>query len=145
MSHRMACEDSDRVAAIVALAGAVWADPSLCPASEPVAVLAVHGTADVVIAYGGGTVPGETDPYPSAPTTAATWGEKNGCAGSELGAALDLVTDLPGAETRVDRALGCVAGGAAELWTIEGGGHVPVFGPDWGERVWGFLAAHPKP
>ena len=37
-------------------------------------------------------------------------------------------------------------GGAAALWTIQGGSHVPTFNrPTWGEQVWSWFAAHPKP
>jgi hypothetical protein len=33
-----------------------------------------------------------------------------------------------------------------QLWTIDGGAHIPTLNqPAWGEDVWGFLSAHPKP
>ena len=38
---------------------------------------------------------------------------------------------------------GCPAG-PSDLWTIEGGGHVPAFNEHWAPAMWSFLAAHPK-
>jgi polyhydroxybutyrate depolymerase len=143
MSHRMACERADRIAAIVALAGTVWNDPGACSASAPVAIAHAHGTMDSVILYGGGMVFGQA-PYPSADMTAATWRTKNGCTGTADAGTLDL-DNLPGAETAVTRGAGCPAGGAVELWRMEGVEHVPNLTPDWPTAVWAFLAANPKP
>ncbi len=56
---------------------------------------------------------------------------------------LDLDSGLPGAETKVERYDGCQA--AVELWTIQGGSHVPALQPIWGETIYGFLSSHPKP
>jgi polyhydroxybutyrate depolymerase len=140
MSHRMACDAADQVAGIVALAGDVWKDPSHCNPSTPVAVLQVHGTVDTMVPYDGSTL------EPSAPQSVATWAQKNGC-GSELVDAqqsLDLDEVVAGAETRIDRHA-CTRG-AAELWTMQGVGHVPNFRqPDWGNTVLDWLMAHPKP
>lgn len=144
MAHRLACELSDRIAAIVSLAGAVWNDPAACPATSGVAVAQVHGTLDTIVQYGGG-IGNSGGMYPSAPTTLATWQGKNGCTGDQPGAALDLVTNLAGAETSVTRSIGCRPGGAAELWTITGGAHVPLLRAAWAAEVWSFFAAHPKP
>ena len=58
MSYRMACTHPELVAAIVSLAGATFGNPADCAPSAPVAVLQIHGTADDVIAYGGGTIQG---------------------------------------------------------------------------------------
>jgi polyhydroxybutyrate depolymerase len=145
MSHRMACDRADRVAAIASLAGANWADPEQCEPSEPVSVLQVHGDADGTILYGGGGI-GENG-YPSAADTVASWAASNGCEG-ELEATdvrLDLDSAMADDETRVDRYADCPDGAAVELWTIEGGGHVPgLVQPAWPEAVLDFLLAHPR-
>jgi polyhydroxybutyrate depolymerase len=142
MSHRLACDIADRVAAIVSLAGVVWNDPALCTPSAPVSVAQVHGTDDETILYAGGTALAR---YPSAEETVAIWRDKNGCTGTGAPSTLDLETVLAGAETTITPATGCSAGVAVELWSIAGGSHVPSFANDWGERVWAFLSAHPKP
>ncbi|MBX3196851.1 MAG: alpha/beta hydrolase fold domain-containing protein [Labilithrix sp.] len=145
MAHRMACELSAEIAGIVSLAGAAYADPAKCAASQPVAVLQVHGDADETVSYAGGTLVAGAGAYPSAKATVATWAEKNGCdaALTATGDTLDLDTGLAGAETTIERHA-CTAG-AAELWTIAGGAHIPSFGAAWAERLYGFLEAHPKP
>jgi polyhydroxybutyrate depolymerase len=61
------------------------------------------------------------------------------------GPALDLEADLPGAETTSEAFTGCDPGGHAELWTIEGGGHLPALSADFSTLVIDFLFAHPKP
>jgi polyhydroxybutyrate depolymerase len=71
MAHRLACDLSDRIAAIVSLAGAVWADPSSCRPTEPISVAQLHGTADFLIRFDGGKLAGV--PYPGAVETVAMW------------------------------------------------------------------------
>jgi polyhydroxybutyrate depolymerase len=147
MSHRMACDRADRVAAIVSLAGATWADPAECKPSGPVAILQVHGSADETILYGGGDLFGVA--YPSAADTVATWADLNGCTGALETASprLDLDDAVPGAETLVERHAGCPAVGAeVELWTLEESGHIPgLNNPAWPQAFVEFLLAHPKP
>lgn len=140
MSHRMACDSAARIAGIVALAGDVWKDPSKCNPTAPVAVLQVHGDADTLVPYGGSAT------EPSAMESVATWAAKNGCTGGlqSTGQTLDLDSKLPGNETTVAR-WSCTAG-AAELWTIQGGQHVPNFNmPEWGNDVFDWLMQHPRP
>jgi len=146
MSHRMACDRADRVAAIASLAGATWSDPAMCQPSEPVAVLQVHGDDDQVILYGGGGFQGGV--YPAAVDTVGTWAEKNGCSG-ELEATdtrLDLDADVKADETRVERFAGCPSVSTeVELWTLEGAGHVPdLVQPTWPAEMVEFLLAHAK-
>lgn len=145
MAHRMACELATRVSGIVALAGDVWEDASRCKPARPVAVLQVHGDRDLVIPYDGGTIFGRTEQIPSAPESIATWAALDGCTGglAATGERLDLDSSLAGTETRVKR-WSCTAG-AAELWTIEDGGHIPSLRkPTWGDAVFGWLEAHAR-
>jgi polyhydroxybutyrate depolymerase len=149
MSHRLACDLSPRVAAIVSLAGANWNDITKCKPTAPINVLEVHGDSDVIVYYNGGNFFGHD--YPSAMTTATDWATLNGCKGplADTGETLDLDTLLPGAETSVARFGQCPEHGDVELWTMHGGGHVPAFAaapapPVWAETVWSFFAAHPK-
>lgn len=145
MSHRMACERADRIAAIVSLAGAVWKDETKCTPSEPVSVLQAHGTLDTVILYGGGFNLGFE--YPGAEETVATWATKNGCASTttHLMPDSDLVTDLLGDETERIAYDGCPAAGAAELWRIKGASHLPTFNGSWANAIYDWMLAHPKP
>ena len=144
MSHRMACDKSERVAAIVSLAGANWKTLSKCNPTDKVSVLQVHGTLDNTIAYNGGSNFGFV--YPSANETVQGWATKNGCTGAiaSLPGTLNIDTNVLGAET-TKAAFTCANGGAAELWTMTGGGHIPGLDAVWGTEVWNFLSAHPKP
>jgi polyhydroxybutyrate depolymerase len=127
MSYRLACDIAERIAAIASLAGATWADVSKCNPSEPVSVLHVHGTADVAIAYDGGTNPPNGGQYPGAATSVVTWAGYDGCRAESLTTAgtLDLDSSLPGEETVVTRVDGCPDGIGVELWTLQGGSHNP--------------------
>ncbi len=146
MSYRMACDHAATIAAVVDLAGANTADPSACAASEPVSVLHIHGDADQVINYLGGTQPNGAT-YPGAATTVADWAALNGCdAQPTVGIAqVDIVESIAGAEAVPSTFSGCPAGIDVELLTIPGGTHVPVLAPTFASTVFDFLEAHPKP
>lgn len=146
MSHRMACERADMVAAVASLAGAVWKDPSKCNPSAPIGVLQIHGTDDQTVLYAGGdTLNGGV--YPGAVETTEIWAQKNGCSSTPTaGEAIDIDQPLGGAETNVSKyETGCQPGGAAELWTMQGAGHVPGLGPNFAPKVMDWLFAHAKP
>jgi polyhydroxybutyrate depolymerase len=119
MAYRYACERAPRVAAIASMAGADWLDAARCAASEPVAVLQIHGDADPIIKYGGGNI-GDPDvfplfnrygiampsggvhegSYPGARAMTEAWARRDGCEGpAETGSPFDLDRQLPGAET----------------------------------------------
>jgi polyhydroxybutyrate depolymerase len=145
MSHRLACDRADRIAAIVALAGDVWNDDAKCDPSEGVSVLQVHGTLDETILYTGGWLVRAW--YPSAKNSVSTWGAKNQCTGAlaPTGTPMDLDSSLSGAETTSEAFSGCAPGTAAELWTIKGGKHSPSFNANWPVAFYDWLMAHPKP
>ncbi|MCI0477861.1 MAG: hypothetical protein L0Y55_16590, partial [Anaerolineales bacterium] len=61
MSYRLACELSDKIAAIAPVAGALY---GACKPTQPVAVIAFHGTADQHVLYDGGAPNVKADPHP---------------------------------------------------------------------------------
>lgn len=150
MAHRLACDLSDRITAIVSIAGAQWLDRTKCTPTSHVAVLEIHGDADGSVKYAGGrlTPPSDTYPldlypqYPSAHTTITQWASLNGCGPviARLALRFDLERSLPGKETRVARFTSC-EGGDVELWTMEGGQHIPALNyRRWPGPVFDFLA-----
>jgi polyhydroxybutyrate depolymerase len=156
MSYRLACVHPDLIAALVSLAGASFANPADCAPSAPVAVLEIHGTADDVIAFKGGTIEGIgsgrlMSSYPGAETTVNSWATYDGCGAtpSALDERVDVDVDLSAAgapaEASVTRWTGCKPGGAVELWTVPGGGHDPTISASFPDAVLDFLQAHPKP
>jgi len=141
MSHRLGCELSDKIAGIVSLAGAQWSDPTRCVPTKPIAVAEIHGTLDTLIGYGGSAN------FPSAHQTVEIWANRNRCTGALTygGDNLDLDGLLLGAETKVERYTGCPAQGPVELWSIQGGSHVPTLSAYFTSSIYSFLMAHPKP
>ena len=152
MAYRMACECADLVAGIASRAGPRALDFGLCQPSEPVNILHDHGTADTMVTYWGGafTIPSSpfnSFPNPSAMRNLQNWAGYNGCSDPVTDAApsLDSTSDVPGLDTVVTRYMTCPPGGAVELWTINGGGHVPTPSAGFSTRVIDWLLAHPKP
>lgn len=144
MSHRIAYEHPDRIAAIASLAGAAQAGERPAPGS-PVSVLQIHGTADEVIEYGGGEI--NDARYPGARATVAQWARWNGCERTAQGReARDLDASLPGHESgALVYVAGCAPGGEVALWTISSGGHTPPLSESFAAQVVEWLYAHPKP
>lgn len=139
MSYRLACELSERVTAIVSLAGADFLGDTDCVPTLGVSVLQVHGTTDETIAYAGNAY------YPAARDGVLRWAARDGCDAttSTAGAPLDLVSALPGAETTVEQwNTGCAPGLDVELWSITGGTHIPSFNSDWSPAVADWLLRH---
>ncbi len=146
MSYRMACDHADKVAAIASLAGATFADVEACTPSAPVSVLQIHGTVDEVIRFDGAGILGRD--YPSAATTVETWADYNECAATQpvpSDVELDIENRVEGAETTTEAFRGCPAGIGVELWTINGGPHIPAVSPLFAPAVVDFLLSHPKP
>lgn len=144
MSHRLACERPDLIAAVASLAGSTYLDPTKCKAAQPVSVLQIHGTNDDTVLYAGEMKDGIG--YPSAENTVASWAGKNGCEASPAQApAIDIDAVLEGNETLVTLHNNCQPGGAAELWTMQNASHVPGLGPNFAPAVVNWLFSHAKP
>ncbi|MEI7617790.1 MAG: alpha/beta fold hydrolase [Actinomycetota bacterium] len=144
MSYRMACDHADKIAAIASLAGATFSDISKCAPSEPVSVLEIHGTGDQTIKYAGDQIQGRG--YPGAQTTTATWAGYDGCAATSTTSPtkVDLEPGIDGAESSIAAFDGCPTGLGVELWSIEGGQHIPSVSPAFIGAIIDFLLAHPK-
>ncbi len=144
LSYRLACDRSDKIAAIASIAGATWTDTSKCKPEQGVSILQIHGTNDQTIKYDGGTTGFAT--YPSALTTVETWAEYNECApaaDTSPPAPKAIQENLPPATvTRYSK--NCRDGSVVELWTQPQGVHIPPFSATFPEQVVNFLLDHPK-
>lgn len=118
MANRLVCERADLVSAMAPVAGTIGAALP-CSPSRPVSVMAVHGTADPVVPFNGGTMMGRggASDIVSAPALAERWREINRCPGP-------LVND-PAATGEIQEmsATGCAGGTEVLLVSINGGGH----------------------
>jgi len=142
MSYRLACELSDKIAAIAPVEGAQ--DLPCHPASR-VSVMIFHGTADHLVPYDGGSTPFQLVSKRSDTSVAETvefWSKRDGCAATPQHTETE--------ELRTDVYAGCKDGTAVELYSIQGGHHMwPGLGisgnsvPATG-LIWSFFAQHPK-
>ncbi|MCX6430206.1 MAG: alpha/beta hydrolase-fold protein [Actinobacteria bacterium] len=144
MTHHMGCSEANRIAAIASFSGATYDDPKTCKPSSPISVLQIWGTADETIAYNGGSI--ISNAYPGALKTVASWAKLDSCSMKLISSTkkLDLEAKLAGAETSVSYYSGCKAKTSVELWTINGGAHVPSLVKNFASQVVDFLLAHPK-
>lgn len=143
LSHRLACEASDRIAAIAPVAGVLGVLP--CLPRRPVPVMHFHGTLDPLVSYYGLPLG-----FTSVPLTFAGWQLRQRCTGPEQ------VTYARGDARCVARG-GCTGGSEVVLCTIDRGGHtwpgglpIPVLGVtsrylDATGMMLDFFARHPMP
>lgn len=146
MSYRMACDHSETIAAIASLAGATYYHPEDCAPDVPVNVLQIHGTADSIVPYAGGSFAGV--PFPGAIASTEQWASFAGCSllPDVSAPPIDLDALIPGNETTVRRyRTNCSPEGSGELWSIQGGGHSPTLSSSFSRLIIEYLLAHPKP
>ena len=147
LSYRLACELSDKIAAVAPVSGGLRMAASACTPKRPVPLLHIHGTGDIVVPYNGGGL-GAANPVSYSIDAFKT---KNGCA---AGAGKVVLTNGDATCTKWD---GCTSGADVELCTITGGGHqwpggdtLPYGGTaspdlDSSETIAAFFEAHPLP
>jgi len=131
MAYRLACQMSERIAAIATMSGAFA--PLDCQPTRPVPVLAVHGTTDPVVAYEGASSPvGST---PGVEDWLAAWGERNECqSGPEVSPGPSPVTTLIAYSD-------CAADAEVLLYKVEGGGHT-WYGSKLGDQYPSFVVGN---
>lgn len=147
MAHRLGCELSKEIAAVVSLGGTASLQRSACHARRPVSVLQIHGDQDVGVRFDGGVnILGKGGGlYCGAGEMTARWARDDGCQRTcSAGEPVDLDSTIAGAETTVSTFNGCPAGTDVTLWTIQGGGHVPAVATRFPDLVWTWLEAHPR-
>ena len=147
MSYTVACNNSEKIAAIVNLNGASFVDMEMCGAKKPVSVLQINGTADELIHIEGGDVFDDPkQPYASVEVETGKWAQINGCsasAGVVNKKKFNYESVLAGSET-TKSAYKCPKGVDVEMWTIAGGAHLPKINAAFTAAVFDFLLAHKK-
>ena len=142
MANAMACNHSDRIAAIVDIAGGNYGKLSLCHPSQPINVLEVWGTKDVT--YSGNHILGKS--IAGAVKTIQRWAAIDACALSPIKnpQKIDIDSKQPGAETTVINYAQCKDGTEVEMWQIKGAEHQPQFSSRFDELMIQFLLSHPQ-
>lgn len=147
MTHRMACDHAEIIAAVANLAGSTWKDPARCDASQPVHSLRIHGTLDTIIRFKGGYIE-DAGPYPGAVASSIDWGTFLGCARvvDDSADRMNLDWLVPGRETHIYKVeKNCDLGGSVELWEMRRSWHVPLVTRLFARRVVEYFYSHPKP
>ncbi len=162
MSHRLACDRADVLAAIAPVAGANQAETSPgCAPTSPIPVLHLHGTDDPCWGFDGTIDTGLCDDpvaegvFFGVEPSMAGWRARNGCDGTTSTLLPDEVAD--GTTTRREDGTGCDVD--TVLLRIEGGGHTWPGGWQYlpertigrvaqdfhgNDVIWDFFAAHPR-
>jgi poly(3-hydroxybutyrate) depolymerase len=137
MSYQYLCTSKKQVAAIAGLAGSMDIDREQC-SGKSANVLHIHGDADATISYSGGALFSRS--YPAVSEVVKRWSKNNQCtAASEKKS--DLIAAMSGPETTTS--LFNCSNGSLELWTINGGVHVPVLDRGFADKVISWLTLKP--
>ena len=126
MAQRMACEQSDKVAAIASVAGSMTEKMAIaCKPSRAVPVLLIHGTEDPIIPWNGGFIAGfeEYGKVISARETVRFWAEHNKCNGTAVVSPEPDRDPQDGTRVQFEIFAGCSNKSEVTLVAIEGGGH----------------------
>jgi polyhydroxybutyrate depolymerase len=142
ISHRLACEMSDIIAAVAPVAGTLVTEP--CNPTRPMPVMHFHGTADPLVPFGGNPALG----MPPVVQMMQTWAERDRCA-------QETQTMYLAGDSSCARYPGCAGGAEVVLCIVDGGGHtwpggfqVPELGKtsidlDATAMMWDFFTRHP--
>jgi len=133
MATRLACERADLISAIAPVAGSLGA-AFPCAPSRSVSVLEVHGTADPVVPFDGGTMLGRGgySDIVAPPAMAQRWRELDRCPAP--------VEDAPVGAVHRLTATGCADGTEVVFVQVDGGGH--TWPADASQASGQFFAAH---
>jgi polyhydroxybutyrate depolymerase len=130
MANRLGCDRADVFAAIAPVSGTLGARVA-CNPSRPLAVLEVHGTADPLVPFDGGTMRGRggNSDIVSAPAMVERWRAADGCQGAPAAETLPSTGD--GIVVHRFTSTSCVAGTAVVFYQVDDGGHTWPGGPQY--------------
>lgn len=119
MSHRLACELSDKIAAIASVSGSMMPEVAeACNPTRPVPMMQIHGTGDPIVFYKGGPLTGM-----GIEEVVDFWVEKNNCLDDPLVTKVKNKAKLDLSKaTRYDY-LDCEGKTAVAFYKIKNGGH----------------------
>ena len=126
MSHRLAVELSDRIAAIAPVTANLSVVMSRKTPKAPTPVMILNGTKDPLVPYDGGQVRvlGQNrGAILSTDATIAWWRLHNRCSGTHTRVALPDRSPRDGTRVFVDKYTDCKGGAPVILVRVEGGGH----------------------
>jgi len=127
-SQRLACELSDRIAAIGVVAIQLPENlPSSCAPKRPVSVLMMPGTEDPLVPWEGGEIGfrrgRKFGRVLSVPESMRFWAKQNQCLGSSVVSYEPDRDPKDGTRVRREAYVPCGEGAEVVLYAVEGGGH----------------------
>ena len=158
MAYRVACELSDRIAAVAPVAGTMAVDA--CKPARPVPVIAFHGTADRHVPFLGGKGAQSISGVPYTPVGESVewWRAFDHCPEAP---ATSEIPDRAGDGTSVTRKAwsGCRDGSEVDLYVVANGGHtwpgvrtrlkaelgISTENLSASDAMWDFFRRHPLP
>lgn len=163
MSFRLACELSEKIAAIAPVAGAMPLDLQyICQPSKPVSALIISGTEDPLVPWEGGEITynnRKLGKVLSVPDTVSYWVGVNNCTKNPDISWLPDSDPNDGTTVKVEIYNHSTKNISIILYQIEGGGHTWPGGNqyfavsrigktcrdfDANEAIWQFFSSHPK-
>jgi polyhydroxybutyrate depolymerase len=149
MSFVLSCTLGDKIAAVGLVASAQTLPFEWCPDTRPVPMIAIHGTADPVTPYHGGTSWVSRRGFPDIPGWVEKWARRNQCAPQAVDR--DVARDI----TRRSY-YRCAYNADVVLYSVRGGGHTWPGGeplPEWmvgktsnsidaSQEMWQFFKQH---
>jgi polyhydroxybutyrate depolymerase len=144
MSHRLACELADRIAAVAPVAGVMGL--MTCNPSRPISVMHFHGTADPLVPYQGSPQMG----FPGVEAMFNDWAKRDGCTAAPI-------ESFRKGDSHCSSYKGCPGDNEVILCTVDNGGHTWPGGtpiPGLGnttmdisatDAMWDFFLRHPLP
>ena len=148
MTILLACRLAGRIAAFAPISADSYTIPGGCHPGRPVPFLDIHGTADALLHYNGGSSGDNTDwPFPALPQFLRSWATRDGCTSGPL---IFLQQQGQAGQPGVTgmQWTGCQGNVRVVHYRINGGGHQwppAIEGHTPAEILWQFFRAYPLP
>lgn len=153
MSYHLACEMSDRIAAIASVTGTMsYEELANCEPARSMPVMEIHGNWDLVVPYNGNAS------FAPAPEAVQFWVEHNACPNPPTHTDVPNTSSLDLCTASFEHYEGCNDDSEVIFYTIDRGGHtwpgsdipVPALGnTNWdfeaSEVIWEFFKQHQHP
>lgn len=121
LTNRLACEASDIFKAVAPVAGTIQIDE--CKPKNPVPILMVHGTSDLIVPFDGGVGNDsvtKNNMFVSVPQALKDWSVRNGCDDKEV---VKLVASSKTEDVTTDKIEYTNCSASTILYQVNGGGH----------------------
>ncbi|MDA9563439.1 T9SS type A sorting domain-containing protein [Flavobacteriales bacterium] len=145
MSHRLACQLSNRITAIASVSGQMaMSVPPTCNTATEVPIMHIHGTADGTVRYNGY----DSLQMISVDSTLAIWNSNNGCS-EEPSSVYTLPDNAPdNFVTTAYRWINCNNNSEILLYKVDSADHQWLYEPandfDSAKEIWKFFMRHPN-